>query len=62
MVRGRRGEDGSTGHPDHCQATAAAMVAAERADLDVLAWVISGHVAATLNDGRPEPDPGTRAI
>lgn len=42
-------EGGVTGHPDHQRATAAAARAADRADLDLLAWVIPANVAATLN-------------
>lgn len=42
-------EGGITGHPDHRAATAAAMAAAQRDDLTVLAWTIPRHVAATLN-------------
>jgi LmbE family N-acetylglucosaminyl deacetylase len=33
-------EGGITGHPDHCQATAAALSAAGREDLAVIAWAI----------------------
>jgi N-acetylglucosamine malate deacetylase 2 len=40
---------GITGHPDHCQATAAALSAARQWDLPVIAWAIPGHVAALLN-------------
>jgi LmbE family N-acetylglucosaminyl deacetylase len=43
-------EGGITGHPDHCQATAAALAAAGRHDLNVIAWTIPGHVAEALND------------
>ncbi len=42
-------EGGITGHPDHCQATAAALAAARQPDLPVIAWAIPGHVAALLN-------------
>jgi N-acetylglucosamine malate deacetylase 2 len=42
-------EGGITGHPDHCQATAAALTAAARLGLTVIAWVIPGHVAEALN-------------
>lgn len=56
-------EGGITGHPDHDRATSAAMVAAGRDDLDVIAWAIPDHVAATLNAefgtgfvGRPPQD------
>jgi N-acetylglucosamine malate deacetylase 2 len=61
-------EGGITGHPDHCQATAAALTAASRLGLTVIAWVIPGHVAAALNAefgtafaGRP-PEPIDLAI
>jgi N-acetylglucosamine malate deacetylase 2 len=42
-------EGGITGHPDHCHATAAALSAASRDDLTVIAWTIPGHVAEALN-------------
>ncbi len=42
-------EGGITGHPDHCQATAAALAAVGQPDLPVIAWAIPGHVAALLN-------------
>jgi N-acetylglucosamine malate deacetylase 2 len=42
-------EGGITGHPDHCQATAAALSAARQPDLPVIAWAIPGHVAVLLN-------------
>jgi LmbE family N-acetylglucosaminyl deacetylase len=42
-------EGGITGHPDHCQATAAALSAAHQPDLPVIAWAIPRHVAALLN-------------
>jgi LmbE family N-acetylglucosaminyl deacetylase len=42
-------EGGITGHPDHRHATAAALAAAERHDLDVIAWAIPDHVAEALN-------------
>jgi LmbE family N-acetylglucosaminyl deacetylase len=42
-------EGGITGHPDHCQATAAALSAAGRDDLTVIAWTIPHHVAEVLN-------------
>lgn len=52
---------GITGHPDHVHATAAAIAAAERLDLPVVAWTLDDRVADTLNDefdtrfvGRPE--------
>lgn len=43
-------EGGITGHPDHVHATRAALVAAERLDLPVLAWAVAEPVAAALND------------
>ncbi len=42
-------EGGITGHPDHCRATEAALVAAELDDLDVIAWAIPLAVAQELN-------------
>jgi len=42
-------EGGITGHPDHCQATAAALSAAARDDLAVIAWTVPRHVAEVLN-------------
>ncbi len=42
-------EGGITGHPDHRRATAAALAAAERDDLTVLAWTIPRDVARALN-------------
>jgi LmbE family N-acetylglucosaminyl deacetylase len=42
-------EGGISGHPDHCQATAAALAAAGHAGLAVLAWTIPRNVAQTLN-------------
>jgi len=42
-------EGGITGHPDHIQATAAAMAVADQLDLPVLAWTLSARVADTLN-------------
>jgi N-acetylglucosamine malate deacetylase 2 len=42
-------EGGITGHPDHCQATAAALTAAGRLGLTVIAWAIPDHVAEALN-------------
>lgn len=54
-------QGGVTGHPDHQQATRAALAAAE--DLQVLAWAIPDRVAVALNAafgtrfvGRPERD------
>lgn len=40
---------GLTGHPDHIAATTAALDAAGRLDLPVLAWTIPADVAETLN-------------
>lgn len=40
---------GITGHPDHIAATRAAVDAAERVDLPVLAWTIPADVAEALN-------------
>jgi LmbE family N-acetylglucosaminyl deacetylase len=42
---------GVTGHPDHVAATEAALAAAERLDLPVLAWTLPEHVATALNEG-----------
>ena len=42
-------EGGITGHPDHCAATAAALLAATRRQLPVLAWAVPEQVARTLN-------------
>ncbi|HZU73828.1 MAG TPA: PIG-L deacetylase family protein [Acidimicrobiales bacterium] len=42
-------EGGVTGHPDHCQATAAALVAADRLGLAVLAWSVPDATAQRLN-------------
>lgn len=42
-------EGGITGHPDHRRATGAAVAAAERLDLPVLAWTVAARVAAALN-------------
>jgi N-acetylglucosamine malate deacetylase 2 len=42
-------EGGITGHPDHCRATAAALSAADRENLTVIAWAIPHHVAEALN-------------
>lgn len=43
-------EGGITGHPDHCAATAAACLVAERLDLPVLAWAVERLVADALNE------------
>ncbi len=40
---------GITGHADHCRATDAALVAARRRRLPVLAWTLPERVAAQLN-------------
>jgi LmbE family N-acetylglucosaminyl deacetylase len=42
-------EGGVTGHSDHRQATRAAIAAADRLDVGVLAWAVREPVAATLN-------------
>ena len=42
-------EGGISGHPDHRAATAAALLAADRRELSVLAWVVPDRVADTLN-------------
>lgn len=42
-------EGGITGHPDHCQATAAALPAADRENLPVIAWAVPLPVAEVLN-------------
>jgi len=42
-------EDGITGHPDHRQATAAALLAADWQDLAVVAWTVPDRVARVLN-------------
>ncbi|HUY48605.1 MAG TPA: hypothetical protein VMV92_23280 [Streptosporangiaceae bacterium] len=42
-------EGGITGHPDHRQATAAALSEAERDELTVIAWTIPHPVAEILN-------------
>lgn len=41
--------NGVTGHPDHQQATAAALVAATTTKLPVLGWTLPSTVADTLN-------------
>lgn len=41
---------GVTGHPDHRAATGAAVAAATRLGLPVLAWTLPGEVAEVLND------------
>ncbi|HEX6421176.1 MAG TPA: PIG-L family deacetylase [Acidimicrobiales bacterium] len=40
---------GVTGHPDHDAATRAALTAADRLDVTVLAWTVPDTVAHTLN-------------
>ena len=53
-ARGRAGgllvfdETGITGHPDHRAATAAAVLAGQRAGLPVLAWALTQAVAGQL--------------
>ena len=42
-------EGGISGHPDHRAATAAALLAADRHELSVLAWVVPDQVAGALN-------------
>jgi len=42
-------EGGITGHPDHCVATEAALVAAREIDLSVLAWAMPKETADRLN-------------
>ena len=42
--------DGITGHPDHRRATEAAVAAAERADVPVLAWAVEEAIATALNE------------
>lgn len=42
-------EGGITGHPDHQQATRAALAAADRLGLPVVAWAVTETVATTLN-------------
>ena len=56
-------EGGITGHPDHIRATAAALTAADRLGLPVLAWVVPAAVAERLNAefgtafvGRPDDE------
>ncbi|MFI7680167.1 aminotransferase class V-fold PLP-dependent enzyme [Actinophytocola sp. NPDC049390] len=43
-------EGGVTGHPDHRRATLAAVAAAARMDLPVLAWTLPAAVAGALNE------------
>lgn len=43
-------EGGITGHPDHQRATAAALAAAARRGLPVLAWTLHDDVAAALRE------------
>ena len=42
-------EGGITGHPDHCRATEAALGAAAKAHVPVLAWALPEKVAGELN-------------
>lgn len=42
-------DTGITGHPDHEQATRAALLVADRLDLAVLAWALPDTLARTLN-------------
>lgn len=55
--------EGITGHPDHRQATAAALAASPDLAVSVLAWTLPSEVAEQLNDefgtefvGRDDPD------
>lgn len=43
------GHGGVTGHPDHVRATEAAVAAAQRAGLQVVAWTVAERVARALN-------------
>jgi LmbE family N-acetylglucosaminyl deacetylase len=43
-------EGGITGHPDHEQATQAAVAAARSCEVPVLAWVVPDEVACSLNN------------
>jgi N-acetylglucosamine malate deacetylase 2 len=52
---------GITGHPDHRRATQAALAAAEKADLRVLAWVLRDDVADSLRYEFGVPFVGRRA-
>jgi LmbE family N-acetylglucosaminyl deacetylase len=42
-------EGGITGHPDHCRATEAGIVAGRELDLPVLAWALPLRVSEVLN-------------
>jgi len=42
-------EGGITGHADHCRATEAALLAARKRGVAVLAWAMDGEVATALN-------------
>ncbi len=42
-------EDGITGHPDHCRATEAALEAATKRQMPVLAWALPEGIASQLN-------------
>ncbi len=42
-------EGGITGHPDHCRATEAALGAAAKSHVPVLAWALPDKVAGELN-------------
>ncbi|MDC5697983.1 PIG-L family deacetylase [Intrasporangium calvum] len=50
--------NGVTGHPDHAQATAAALLAAEELDLPVLGWTVPEAVAQRLRDEHGAPFDG----
>lgn len=43
-------QGGVTGHPDHVQATRAALAAASELNLPVIGWVVPDLVARTLNE------------
>ena len=52
---------GITGHPDHQTATAAAVLAAGRLDIPVLAWTLPETVASALREETGAPFAGRRA-
>lgn len=52
---------GITGHPDHQTATAAAVLAAGRLDIPVLAWTLPETVASALREETGAPFDGRRA-
>jgi LmbE family N-acetylglucosaminyl deacetylase len=51
-------DTGITGHPDHRAATAAALVAAHRLGIPVLAWTLPHDVARVLRDETGAPFAG----